>query len=119
MTQQREPFPQPAGGTSRPAGWSEEFLRHRNGQGCPMCGNDFAADDIGWGILLHQGAVANAYLWRSGHLEGAELPAIKESRDRRHCPRNPCLTDRGGLSGTYGMFVTYARPPTSFRTTRS
>ncbi|MGK9464880.1 Diadenosine tetraphosphate (Ap4A) hydrolase [Streptomyces griseoaurantiacus] len=70
MTQQRQPVPPPADGPSRPAGWSEEFLRHRDGQGCPMCDNDFAAEDIGWGILLHQGEVANAYLWRSGQVRG-------------------------------------------------
>ncbi|MEU0022312.1 hypothetical protein ABZ173_32160 [Streptomyces rochei] len=35
-----------------------------------MCANDYAADDIGWGLLLRRGEVANAYLWRSGRLRG-------------------------------------------------
>ncbi|MER6567488.1 HIT domain-containing protein [Streptomyces sp. NPDC001093] len=70
MTQQTKPPSRPADGPRRPAGWSEGFLRQRGGQGCPMCGNDFTADDIGWGILLHRGEVANAYLWRSGQVRG-------------------------------------------------
>lgn len=51
-----------------PADWPEDFLRHRSGRGRPMCANDYAADDIGWGILLRRGEVANAYLWRSGRV---------------------------------------------------
>jgi diadenosine tetraphosphate (Ap4A) HIT family hydrolase len=35
-----------------------------------MCVNDYAADDIGRGILLRRGEVANAYLWRSGRVRG-------------------------------------------------
>ncbi|MEU2232574.1 HIT family protein [Streptomyces vietnamensis] len=35
-----------------------------------MCANDFTADDIGWGVLLRRGEVANAYLWRRGQLRG-------------------------------------------------
>ncbi|GAA3368469.1 hypothetical protein GCM10020367_06940 [Streptomyces sannanensis] len=35
-----------------------------------MCGNDYSADDIGWGILLSRGEVSNAYLWRSGQARG-------------------------------------------------
>ncbi|WP_330351750.1 NUDIX domain-containing protein [Streptomyces sp. NBC_00582] len=57
-------------GTVVPAGWSEDFLRHLSGDGCPMCANDYASDDIGWGALLRRGEVANAYLWRSGRVRG-------------------------------------------------
>lgn len=49
-----------------PGAWPARFLDHRAGTDCPMCGNDWAADDIGWGILLARGEVSNAYLWRSG-----------------------------------------------------
>nr|WP_181411621.1 HIT domain-containing protein [Streptomyces sp. FR1] len=35
-----------------------------------MCANDFAADDIGWGLLVRRGVVSNAYLWRSGQVRG-------------------------------------------------
>ncbi|MFD7447004.1 HIT family protein [Streptomyces sp. NPDC059909] len=35
-----------------------------------MCGNDFEAGDIGWGILLRRGEISNAYLWRSGQVRG-------------------------------------------------
>ncbi|WP_406511094.1 HIT domain-containing protein [Streptomyces sp. NBC_00161] len=50
--------------------WPEQFEEHMAGIGCPMCGNDFDAQDIGWGILLRRGEVANAYLWRSGQIRG-------------------------------------------------
>ncbi|MFI5752393.1 HIT family protein [Streptomyces sp. NPDC051644] len=56
--------PQPA------ASWSEHFPAHRAGHGCPMCTNDWQADDIGWGLLLHRGEVAHSYLWRSGQVRG-------------------------------------------------
>jgi diadenosine tetraphosphate (Ap4A) HIT family hydrolase len=49
-----------------PGTWPERFLDHKAGIDCPMCGNDFTADDIGWGLLLARGEVSNAYLWRSG-----------------------------------------------------
>ncbi|WP_233448124.1 histidine triad (HIT) protein [Streptomyces venezuelae] len=35
-----------------------------------MCVNDYSANDIGWGLLLRRGEVANAYLWRSGRPRG-------------------------------------------------
>lgn len=50
--------------------WPERFEEHMAGIGCPMCANDFDAEDIGWGILLRRGQVANAYLWRSGQVRG-------------------------------------------------
>ncbi|MFC8536631.1 HIT family protein [Streptomyces sp. NPDC057249] len=60
------PHPAPA-----PSGaWPENFTSHRRGTDCPMCANDFAADDIGWGLLLRRGEVSNAYLWRSGQVRG-------------------------------------------------
>ncbi|MCX4632798.1 HIT domain-containing protein [Streptomyces sp. NBC_01443] len=63
--------PTPAGPPELAAGrWPEQFEEHMAGIGCPMCGNDFGAQDIGWGILLHRGEVANAYLWRSGQIRG-------------------------------------------------
>lgn len=72
MPQPPDPLHPRAGVVSpaAPAGWPETFLRHRAGDGCPMCTNDYAADDIGRGILLRRGEVANAYLWRSGSLRG-------------------------------------------------
>ncbi|MET8768563.1 hypothetical protein [Streptomyces sp. NPDC004658] len=50
--------------------WPENFTRHRRGTNCPMCANDFAADDIGWGLLVRRGEVSNSYLWRSGQVRG-------------------------------------------------
>lgn len=52
------------------ASWPDHFLAHRAGRDCPMCGNDWHADDIGWGILLHRGEVSQSYLWRSGLVRG-------------------------------------------------
>lgn len=61
----------PAGSPELAVGrWPEQFEEHMAGIGCPMCGNDFDAQDIGWGILLRRGEVANAYLWRSGQIRG-------------------------------------------------
>ncbi|MFK0154339.1 HIT family protein [Streptomyces sp. NPDC090493] len=51
-------------------GWPEHFEDHLAGIGCPICTNDFTADDIGWGLLLHKGEFANTYLWRSGQVRG-------------------------------------------------
>lgn len=50
--------------------WPEQSEEYMAGMGCPMCGNDFVAEDIGWGILLRHGEVANAYLRRSGQVRG-------------------------------------------------
>nr|WP_024126789.1 HIT domain-containing protein [Streptomyces sp. F2]AHE39526.1 Histidine triad (HIT) protein [Streptomyces sp. F2] len=50
--------------------WPADFTAHRIGAGCPMCRNDFDADDIGWGLLVRRGEVSNAYLWRSGQVRG-------------------------------------------------
>ncbi|WP_329020614.1 HIT family protein [Streptomyces sp. NBC_01601] len=62
---------QPPGAVPGSAGtWPVKFTAHREGNGCPMCGNDFAADDIGWGLLVRRGEVSNAYLWRSGRVRG-------------------------------------------------
>lgn len=52
------------------ARWPVEFRNHMAGEACPMCGNDFDAADIGWGLLVRKGAVSNAYLWRSGIIRG-------------------------------------------------
>lgn len=52
------------------ASWPEDFTAHRGGHGCPMCTNDWGADDIGWGLLVHCGEVAQSYLWRSGQVRG-------------------------------------------------
>lgn len=66
MPDHAHPHPAPA-----PSGaWPEDFTRHRRGINCPMCANDFSADDIGWGLLLRRGEVSNAYLWRSGQVRG-------------------------------------------------
>jgi diadenosine tetraphosphate (Ap4A) HIT family hydrolase len=62
---QPHPVPLPAGGA-----WPAEFTTHRAGTGCPMCQNDFDAEDIGWGLLVRRGEVSNAYLWRSGQVRG-------------------------------------------------
>jgi diadenosine tetraphosphate (Ap4A) HIT family hydrolase len=62
---QPHPVPLPAGGA-----WPADFTTHRAGTGCPMCKNDFAAEDIGWGLLVRRGEVSNAYLWRSGQVRG-------------------------------------------------
>ncbi|MFB6839074.1 HIT family protein [Streptomyces sp. NPDC056361] len=70
MSQQQNPLPTPVTGPALPAGWPATFIRHRSGDGCPMCTNDYTADDIGWGVLLRHGEVANAYLWRSGRVRG-------------------------------------------------
>jgi diadenosine tetraphosphate (Ap4A) HIT family hydrolase len=35
-----------------------------------MCGNEWQADDIGWGLLLHRGEVSQSCLWRSGKVRG-------------------------------------------------
>lgn len=35
-----------------------------------MCHKDFAAPDIGWGLLVKRGVYGNAYLWRSGNVRG-------------------------------------------------
>ncbi|MFI6112840.1 HIT family protein [Kitasatospora sp. NPDC051164] len=68
MPQPLDPLHPQAVSPAVPSGWPETFLRHRAGDGCPMCANDYSADDIGWGLLLRRGEVANAYLWRSGRL---------------------------------------------------
>ncbi|MCX4831861.1 HIT family protein [Streptomyces sp. NBC_01016] len=52
------------------ARWPEKFRQHMAGEDCPMCGNDFDATDIGWGLLVRKGTVSNAYLWRSGIIRG-------------------------------------------------
>ncbi|WP_031066084.1 HIT family protein [Streptomyces sp. NRRL F-5527] len=66
MPDHAKPRPAPA-----PSGaWPENFTGHRRGTNCPMCANDFAADDIGWGLLVRRGEVSNAYLWRSGQVRG-------------------------------------------------
>lgn len=58
-------LPQPSMGS-----WPEQFLEHRAGRDCPMCGNDWYADHIGWGILPHRGKVSQSCLWRSGQVRG-------------------------------------------------
>lgn len=70
MPQQHQPSSSRVDSPATPAGWPEDFLRYHSGDGCPMCANDYAADDIGWGVLLRGGEVANAYLWRSGRVRG-------------------------------------------------
>lgn len=50
--------------------WPDGFHDHRAGTDCPMCGNDWSAEDIGWGLLLHRGEVSQGYLWRSGQVRG-------------------------------------------------
>ncbi|MFF1546550.1 helix-turn-helix domain-containing protein [Streptomyces sp. NPDC058291] len=35
-----------------------------------MCANNFAADDIGRGLLVRRGEVSTAYLWRSEQVRG-------------------------------------------------
>ncbi|MFD4525534.1 HIT family protein [Streptomyces sp. NPDC058470] len=50
--------------------WPENFEDHLAGTGCPICTNDFTAEDIGWGLLINKGPFANAYLWRSGQVRG-------------------------------------------------
>ncbi|MFF7098132.1 HIT family protein [Streptomyces rubradiris] len=50
--------------------WPEHFTSHRRGTDCPMCVNDFAADDIGWGLLVRRGEVSDAYLRRGGQGRG-------------------------------------------------
>ncbi|MFJ3099452.1 methyltransferase domain-containing protein [Streptomyces hydrogenans] len=63
--------PSSAAPDATPAGgWPEGFLAHIAGDGCPMCHNDYTSDDIGWGVLLRRGEVANAYLWRQGRVRG-------------------------------------------------
>ncbi|MFF1916915.1 hypothetical protein ACFVYE_36255 [Streptomyces sp. NPDC058239] len=47
------------------ASWPDHFTAYRAGHSCPMCTNDWQADDIGWGLLLHRGEVAQSYPWRS------------------------------------------------------
>ncbi|MFB7597629.1 hypothetical protein [Streptomyces sp. NPDC056160] len=64
MPDHAHPHPTPSGA------WPENFTSHRGGTNCPMCVNDFAADDIGWGLLLRRGEVSNAYLWRRGRVRG-------------------------------------------------
>ncbi|WND40741.1 histidine triad (HIT) protein (plasmid) [Streptomyces sp. BB1-1-1] len=58
------------------ASWPDDFLAHRAGHDCPMCGNDWTADDIGWGILLHRGEVSQSYLWRSGQVRGYSITIV-------------------------------------------
>ncbi|MEU1365022.1 hypothetical protein ABZ454_02650 [Streptomyces sp. NPDC005803] len=50
--------------------WPEHFKDHMAGIGCPICARDYAAEHIGWGLLIHKGSVANTYLWRSGQVRG-------------------------------------------------
>lgn len=64
MPDHAQPRPAPTGV------WPEHFTDHRQGTNCPMCTNDFAAHDIGWGLLVRRGEVSNAYLWRSGQVRG-------------------------------------------------
>ena len=52
------------------AAWPENFAEHKAGADCPMCGNDFTAEDIGWGLLVSKGRFSNASLWRSGQVRG-------------------------------------------------
>ena len=66
MPDHAQPRPATASAGARPAGFTE----HRRGIECPMCANDFAADDIGRGLLVRRGEVSNAYLWRSGQVRG-------------------------------------------------
>ena len=66
------PAAQPAAPAQSPksAAWPENFAEHKAGVGCPMCGNDFTTEDIGWGLLVSKGRFSNAYLWRSGQVRG-------------------------------------------------
>lgn len=41
-----------------------------------MCSNDWTADDIGWGLLLHRGTVSQSYLWRSGQIRGYSITIL-------------------------------------------
>ncbi|MEV5786059.1 histidine triad (HIT) protein [Streptomyces sp. NPDC051639] len=41
-----------------------------------MCANDWTADDIGWGPLLHRGEVSQSYLWRSGQVRGYSITIV-------------------------------------------
>ncbi|MFD4479492.1 HIT family protein [Streptomyces sp. NPDC058471] len=50
--------------------WPARFADHLAGTDCPMCANDYTAQDIGWGLRLRVGEVSNAYLWRSGEVRG-------------------------------------------------
>ncbi|MEH0407403.1 hypothetical protein ACFY7V_33835 [[Kitasatospora] papulosa] len=65
--------PRPAPALS--GAWPGNFTDHRYDTDCPMCTNDFTADDIGWGLLVRRGEVSNAYLWRSGQVRGARIAA--------------------------------------------
>ncbi|GAA1542344.1 hypothetical protein GCM10009730_59230 [Streptomyces albidochromogenes] len=77
LVTQQDPLQPRLNGPALPAGRPEDFLRHRAGDGCPLCANDYTADDIGCGVMLRRGEVDNTYLWRSGaiwtgvhHLDG-------------------------------------------------
>ncbi|MFD8609684.1 HIT domain-containing protein [Streptomyces sp. NPDC059631] len=50
--------------------WPKHFEDHLAGTGCPICTNDFTAEDIEWGLLISKGPFANTYLWRSGQVRG-------------------------------------------------
>ncbi|MER5402854.1 histidine triad (HIT) protein [Streptomyces sp. NPDC002599] len=93
---QPRPVPVPSGA------WPEDFTDHRYGTDCPMCANDFAADDIGWGLLVRRGEVSNACLWRSGAVEALYEPLKMNylllrnqiPHAHRHCvPRREAGTD--------------------------
>ncbi|GCD94779.1 hypothetical protein EHYA_02448 [Embleya hyalina] len=50
--------------------WPERYAEPHQDASCAMCEKDFAAPDIGWGLLLRRGVYGNAYLWRSGRVRG-------------------------------------------------
>ncbi|MEW2290735.1 HIT domain-containing protein [Streptomyces sp. NPDC047841] len=110
MPQHHHPLPPQADSSSVPAGWPEDFLRHRSGDGCPMCANDYASADIGWGLLLRRGEVANAYLWRSGRVRGycvlihRGAPHVAEPTDLPEADAAACWRDTLALGKALTAF---------------
>jgi hypothetical protein len=91
---------QPRPATASAGAWPAGFTEHRRGIHCPMCANDFAADDIGRGLLVRRGEVSNAYLWRSGQVRGYSV-VICTGHHVAYAPDAPAPTDEADDTGPF------------------
>jgi diadenosine tetraphosphate (Ap4A) HIT family hydrolase len=49
--------------------WPSDWLARKAGDGCQLC-EFLRTEDPAWGLRVHTGQVANAYLWARGQITG-------------------------------------------------
>ncbi|MET9449008.1 hypothetical protein [Streptomyces cinerochromogenes] len=71
MPQHQNPLPPRVDSSAVPVGWPEDFLRHRSGDGCPMCVNDSAFGNVVPHLHSH---VCPRYAGNADRAPGGPLP---------------------------------------------